>query len=372
MEVLIATAILAIGILAIMALFPIGAVNMARAINQNRAADHAQNSDALFRLYWKRAWLDPNGGGLRSSGNDAYAATVAAGSPEDMIALLDRPRPITPTYMIPATSSQPSFPVLVDPVGWRTQPGPRQLSIDGQSFLPVRTNLAATPFPSLDQYQLRATVRNTTMLDEFTYDGNGEPANLGGGQLERGGRYNTSWLIQLPKNNVPDEVNLTVLVFAGRSPTDTPSAEQVLRAVALDYAPQVDPKPRSLIVTLAGTKPAAIRGKWLAFSTPVQPMPAPPNNVPQGTPGFGVQYPAFDFYRISAVTEIDDNTLNIELEQPLRTYDLGTPLGAGLPGWQQTSANPVNGNLNGFVVFFDNLFEVFDRGTVSASGIAGR
>ena len=51
MEVMIATAILGIGALAIMALFPIGAVNMARAINQNRAADHAQNCDAIFRLY---------------------------------------------------------------------------------------------------------------------------------------------------------------------------------------------------------------------------------------------------------------------------------------------------------------------------------
>src|SRR5205085_9154401 len=61
MEVLIATGILAVGMLAIMALFPIGAVSMARAINQNRAADHAANSDAMFRYYWKKAWLDANG-----------------------------------------------------------------------------------------------------------------------------------------------------------------------------------------------------------------------------------------------------------------------------------------------------------------------
>ena len=66
MEVLIATGILATGTLAIMALFPIGAVSMARAINQNRSADHAANSDAVFRVYWKNAWIDvQNGGGLR-------------------------------------------------------------------------------------------------------------------------------------------------------------------------------------------------------------------------------------------------------------------------------------------------------------------
>src|SRR4051812_32631282 len=62
MEVLIAMGILAVGMLAIMALFPIGAVSMARAINQNRAADHAAASDAMFRYMWKKAWLDSNGG----------------------------------------------------------------------------------------------------------------------------------------------------------------------------------------------------------------------------------------------------------------------------------------------------------------------
>ena len=67
MEVLIATGILAIGMLAILALFPIGAISMARAINQNRSADHAANSDTVFRFYWKNAWLDQSGGGgLRS------------------------------------------------------------------------------------------------------------------------------------------------------------------------------------------------------------------------------------------------------------------------------------------------------------------
>lgn len=377
MEVMIATAILAIGVLAILALFPIGAVNMARAINQNRAADHAQNSDALFRLYWKRAWLDPNGGGIRSR------TDAAMNSNEEMIALLDRQPPIN--YLLPPNipegSSQPSYPVLVDPIGCRNQLQngiAYQRYVNGQNgpngptMLPVRCNLAATPFPAPPPTgSYTATIRNTTMLDEFSFDGNGEPANLTGtgtpgtGAVERGGRYNVSWLIQRPKNNVADEVNLTVLVFAGRAPTDAPSAETVYQAVATDYSPQVDPKPKALTVTYnpSNGKPGFLRGKWVAFSTPIQPQPAPPN-------GTGVPYPSFDFYRIAAVTDIDDTTMSIEVEQPLRTYDVAT-----LPGWTQTSAAgavPVNGNLNGFVVFFDNLFEVFDRGTVSASGIAGR
>lgn len=345
-EVLAATAILAIGLLSIMALFPIGAVSMARAINQNRAADHAQNSDALFRLYWKRAWLDPTGGGRRTLAQARQA--------EPMMVFLDT----SPTGLtIPATSSQPSFPVLVDPIGYRTQlqnGAAYRTYVAGNSNLPVRTILAATAVPD-NAYPLRPTLRNTTLQDDLTYDENGEATDLGSGQLQRVGRYNVAWLIQRPKNNVPEEVSLTILVFAGRSPTDTPSSELYFPAVASAYGPQLEPKPRSVVMSLNGqSRPPVLKGKWVAFSTTIQPVG-------------GVPYTSLDFYRIAAVTDIDDNTLSLELEQPLRSYDVAT-----LPNWKPTSANPVYGDLSGLVVVFDNLFEVFERGTVSATGIAGR
>src|SRR5262249_21138728 len=155
------------------------------------------------------------------------------------------------------------------------------------------------------------------------------------------------------------EVHLTVLVYAGRSPTDTPSAEQYFPAVATDYFGNVDPKPKSLTVSLNGqSRPPLMTGKWVAFTTPIQPLPAPP------APAAGIQYPAVAFYRIAAVQEVDDNTLTLELEQPLRTYDTNTFL--------PTNYAPATGTLTGFVVVFDNLFEVFDRGLVSAATIAGR
>lgn len=373
MEVLIATAILSIGLLAILALFPIGAVSMARAINQNRAADHAANTDATFRYYWKNAWIDiQNGGGLRPL--DGYV--LSPGPPvvyvngardiEPMITWLDSVNlGAGPTRIIQTTASQPSYFVLVDPIGVRTQSGSNALNVGGvtptsprpvgaaQIFLPTRTSLAAAeadPVP-------RSRVRLTTMLDEFSYDRNGEPSALSG-QLDRGGRYNVSWLIQRPKNNVPHEVNLQVLVFAGRAPTDAPSSEQVLPAFATDYTPNVDPKPRAITVDFTNQpKPALIKGKWVAFTTAV---------TPPG-PG-GVTYAAFDFYRLTAVQDVNDTTLSLEFEQPLRTYEVS---GGTLPGWV-----PANGNnpsmLNGYVVVFDNLFEVFDRGIVSAGAVSGR
>jgi hypothetical protein len=385
MEVLIATAILAIGLLAILALFPIGAVNMARAINQNRAAEQGMSGEAMFRYYWKNAWVDrATGGGLRpldgswipQPNPNPPIRVQGASDIEPMILWLDAVQdqnfPYGPIRIIPTTSAQPSFPVLVDPVGFRTQapaapPAPsNQNYIAANPAFPRRTTLAA----AAADLSPRATVRLTTLLDEFSYDGNGEPAAYTG-QLERGGRYNVAWLMQRAKNNVPHEVHLTVLVYAGRSPTDTASSEQYFPAVATDYYANVDPKPKALTVSLNGQpRPSLLTGKWVAFSTPVQPQPAPPPGVPQGTPPFGVQYWALDFYRLSAIQEVDDNTLTLELEQPLRTYDTATLVNynPGNPG-----ANPpVPSTLTGFVVVFDNLFEVFDRGVVSAATIAGR
>src|SRR5262249_19791006 len=133
-EVLIAMGILALGMLAIMALFAIGAVNMARAINQNRAAEAGTNSDAMFRYYWKNAWVDrANGGGLRTLDGmwvpqplpNPPVRIPGATDLEPMMVWLDSIQdpnaPYGPLRVIPTTSAQPSFPVLLDPIGYVTQ-----------------------------------------------------------------------------------------------------------------------------------------------------------------------------------------------------------------------------------------------------------
>jgi hypothetical protein len=345
--------------LAILALFPIGAVSMARAINQNRAADHASNSDAVLRYYWKNAWIDRQyGGGVRNSTLEAYAA-----SGEEMLVLLER-RPgynLANSPDILATSQQPSFVVVVDPIGYQTQQsfGPaNRLNIGGQPTLPARSTLFAAEADVAKPYRTRA--RLTTLLDDMSWDKNGEPANLTG-QLERGGRYNVAWVIQRPRNSTPHEVKVTVLVYAGRSPTDTPSSETTFAAHTLNYDPNAEPKPNTINVPLGGqSTPNVRKGGWVGFSLNCWPHPHPPQ-VPAG-----VQYPTLDFYRVSAVTEDPGNggQIILEFEQPLRSYDVTT-----LTGYQ----GPANGHrLDGTVIFFDNLVEVFDRGTMSAQAITGR
>jgi prepilin-type N-terminal cleavage/methylation domain-containing protein len=354
MEVLIAIGILAVGLLALMPLFLVGSVSMARSLNQNRAADHAAASDAAFRFNWKKTWIDvANGGGVRTP-DQAYAF-----SGEPMLLWLDRPysNPPAQTPTINASfSAQPSFVVLVDPVGSHTQTGSNANFVAGISSL-TRTTMvpAETALP-------RSLVKATTLLDDMSWDLDGEPANYTG-QLERGGRYNCAWLIQRPKNNIPHEVRLFVLVYAGRSPTDTPSQESAFTGQVSGYAGDVDPKPNTIVVSLmvngqTQSMPNIRRGGWVGFSVPI-------------TPPGGVPYSTLDFYRVAAITDNSANaanpTITLELEQPLRSYQVPT---ATSPTNTISTFN--GGTFTGTVIFFDNLYEVFDRGITSAQAISGR
>lgn len=341
-EVLVATGILAIGIISIMALFPIGAVSMVRAINQNRASDHAANSDAMLRFYWKRAWLDTNGGGVRPLDQAILASN------EPMIAYLDRhptDLPLPAPSRIPATSSQPSFPVMVDPIGVRTQSGASNNAVGGfPGVLPTRVGLAAAN-------DIRSTIRVSTLLDDLTFDKNGEPS-AASGQLERGGRYNVAWMIQRPKNNIPHEVHVRVLIYGGRSPTDTPSSEVAIISYVDGYSDTIDPKPNTIRVPYGvQSKPAVKKGSWIGFAVALQPLG-------------GTVIPGFDFYRVAAITDDSSMQMTIELEQPVRNYS-SSQFVAG-------TYAAGTGTITGVLVVFDNLIEVFDRGIMSATGISGR
>jgi hypothetical protein len=366
MEVLVAIMIMSVGMLAILSLFPIGALNMARAINQDRGTTHGVNSDSMFRFYWKQSWYDPTTGAVWPTNYEAYGH-----SQEPMLFLLENHAAYG---SIPSTSEQPSFPVLVDVVGWQTSvPGSNgQYYVAGSSFpgmFPMRTTLrrcinfnnSAYPFPwavtdpfipfqqpivfsppnppVLAMYQpiIPAGFRLSTLMDEFSYDQAGEPS-ADGGQLQRGGRYNVSWLIQRKRNDVPHEVDVQVLVFAGRSPTDNSSAETAF-VNTTTFAGS-----KQIVVPLNGQSPPPLRrGGWIAFSMPVV--------VSQN--GTSSTYPSLDFYRVVAVNDDIPDTLVIETEAPIKTY-----ASMGFAGYQ------------GSAIVFDNLIEVFDRGTVSPSSVA--
>lgn len=360
MEVLIATGILAVGMLAIMALFPIGAVSMARAINQNRAADHAANSDAMFRYHWKKAWIDSNGNirPLRRPPTDVTSpnGTYALDVDPYLINYLDT-YAFAPNAHIPTTSNSPGYVVFVDPIGWRTQTGNSKQYVCGSQTFPARSTFTIAD-PVLGDPLPRTSVRLTTLQDDMSWDINGEPSALGG-QLDRGGRYTSAWLIQRPKNSVPHEVRLFVFVYGGRSPTDTPSLETPYWSTVSGYFQQIDPKPSTVTMTGVQSMPNLRRGSWVAVS------------LFQVSGGTSIQ--TLDMYRVAGVTDniATSQQVVLELEQPLKSYYVGTAQNdpfCTITGYDFNN----NGSFGCYVVVFENLLEVFDRGIVSAQAITGR
>ena len=369
MEVLIATFILAVGLVAIMALFPIGAVNMARAINQDRSATHGVNSDAMFRYYWKQAWNNPNGGTVWGTATDAYA-----NSQEPVFQFLQT-HPIWGT--IPAASSQPSFPVLVNPVGYLTKTGGDQTSIAygsvGAPILAVRTTLrrcvnypAASqnpvmipgystgpfdpnwpnlpqPYPSI----INSVVRVTTLQDDMSFakpnDGstaavNGEPA------VRRADRPRRAVQRGLADPAAAER-------RAGRGERHRP---RLRRPVADRHAVVRDGLP--------GRHPAAGQGDCGEHRQPGAGFAARHVGGVLDARPRPDQSDVEDVFQPRLLPHRRDQQRQSEPELSL---DIKTPIKTS-----SSYADP-QGNYTGLIVVFDNLVEVFDRGTVSATGVTG-
>ena len=62
-------------------------------------------------------------------------------------------------------------------------------------------------------------------------------------------------------------------------------------------------------------------------------------------------YPTLDFYRVVGLNDDDPNNLVVEVETPIKQQP-------------PVATNPL-GRYDGVAIVFDNLFEVFDRGTIT-------
>ncbi len=67
-EVLVALFILTIGVIGILTMFPLGAVQMARAVRDDRSALAANNADAYMRWYWANYVVNPVIGNSTATG----------------------------------------------------------------------------------------------------------------------------------------------------------------------------------------------------------------------------------------------------------------------------------------------------------------
>lgn len=310
-EVLVAIFVMAIGLLALLTLFPLGALSMAQAIKDGRTAQAAANAAALAE-----AW------GIR---NDSLLV------PQGGTDVFLNPNPTNALLLPLADPDGPSYPVYVDPVGtqsyllleFRTWVG-------GQPGIPRRS--LSFVEPPLTEIPKR-TLRWFTLLDDITFDKAGLPA-APGGEVQREGSYSWAYLLRRPRSSVLSVVDLIVVVYSkrplGLTPSFLPTGETAYDATGTAGTNLVILTPKA-----GQEKPAVRKGEWILDATRELEKP-----VVHG-PVHGY------FYRVVGVSELENNAVELELQTNLR---------ANLTQTTPTGARP------GTVVVMEGVAEIFEKG----------
>ena len=267
-EVLTALFILALGVIAILTLFPLGAMQMGQAIRDSRSTESAFNADQYMRTVWKNQF-EPG-------------ATLEAFYP----AMLD---PDGAGPMQPATTG-PSYPVAVDPMGYVARPtasNPRSVREwvgDDRTFVRIpRHTLNSVGTNS--QYALRlCSLMDTMGFQEGVPNGDREL------------RYNWLWVLQMPNVSDPKTANMTAVIFDRRAHLHaTLGAEDVL------IASNTTPGLSSVTFDAFNAETKILPGSWIMDGTTA--LPAPRRGIRNA-----------NFYRVTAV-----NGQTVELQTPIKT-----------------------------------------------------
>jgi type II secretory pathway pseudopilin PulG len=380
-EVLVAMFVMALGLLALLTLFPLGAFQMAQAIKDDRTSQAAMQADGYLRDYWRNNVVDP------ASATSDPILPAAFDRPNAKIGSTTNDALYHPTYNLdfnprPAltplvgTAGQPSYPVLVDPQGYtaRSSSNAERFWVAG-SLIP-RRNLGIRLPPSDPNYTAVQplgfrgldTARGEpfqvcTLTDDMTFAASGTtPRDPTSGLpvVSRQGRYTWAAVVQRPQNEHASVATLHILVFDGRPPGLAVSGDEVAVTASLTVGD------RAVTVTIpdrgGDQAPLVRRGGWLMDGT----MSRVELKIPAVSPGVqGVDYViarSANFYRIAGVTEVGSTggatTYTLDLESPIR------PMWNGAATALDTSSGPpvtVPLPYAAQLYFFAGLAEVFER-----------
>ena len=274
-EVLTAIFITGLGIISILTLFPLGAMRMAQAFRDERSALAAYNAEQFFRSYWKKH--------------------VVEAAPLDRFIweALDQPAAGMPQCL----PHEPSYPVVVDPMGFLARGGLPNQNWFGDPPTPTRIPRLNLQVVGTNPTAALRALSLCSLRDGITTNDNGNPTP------EREFRYNFLWVVQRPRNADRFHANLTIVVFDRRAPMYVPPrSEQVFHNVTFN------PGQTSLLLEhIPGVSPNQLEirsGDWVMDGTIYDPSSG------IGRPGLRHAY----FYRVTAMTETQ-----LEIQPPLRT-----------------------------------------------------
>jgi prepilin-type N-terminal cleavage/methylation domain-containing protein len=284
-EVLVTIFIMGIGMLALLTLFPVGAISMARALVNDRAAQAANNADAIATIQDIRH--DPFVISDTLFPNDAFTNPFGT--------------------MLSTSAPGSSNGVFVDAWG----------------YLVDATETVGSPAPSLNRIRRRSiSLRNApahagtaltitecgrwcSLTDDLYWNtpNNGIADVTSTGTPRRGLAYTWSWLLRRPRAFDPTAVEMSVIVYRGRSAatstgetTYTATGTVGTNAVTVTYA--------------AGSPPSVRTGRWILDVTP--------NNVTAATATLNGAVPGY-CYRVVDYTDVPATSqMQLELEVPLK------------------------------------------------------
>ena len=204
-EVLVAIFIMAIGLLAILTLFPLGALRMGEALQDDRAAASASAGANTCDAFGVR-----NDASFLSSGVNLYLAPP-------------------PAYNLQAVvQNGTGYPLYVDP--WGLGSGdPNIVGVPPNAFPRVAPSVFPPPYNTAPSM----AIRYFSLPDDMTFYDDGTPdtgSPPGSTPIQRGGRYTWAYLLHRSQPASPTApVDLTVVVYAGRA-TSVPGGENTFTA----------------------------------------------------------------------------------------------------------------------------------------------
>jgi hypothetical protein len=329
-EVLAAIFIMGIGTLAIMAMFPLAAVSMARSIRDDRVAHGALNAKAIAIA--KSIRFD-----ARLIGTNDYFTNANADG------LAGKDSNGNPIQFINAPINGTSWPLYVDPVGDNTYAvGDEQRWVGGPSGKFGCIRRRPLSFATTTATRLKWC----TLLDDVTFDTNGQPAiNIGFVTRNPAPSISYAWLLRRPKSGTPSVCDLTVVIYNQRS-----LGFGGIRTAAKEAVYNVTVNsPQQTVVSIqwqAGAglpQPQITEGGWILDMTPTA-ITQPPPNPPLYAPGNA------RFYRVVSVGDISQTVIK-GVTYNLMDLELATPM-------------PLPSNVSGLstIAIMNDVVEVIELG----------
>ncbi len=339
-ETLIAIFIMGIGLLALLTLFPLGALNMAQALKDDRTATAASNAQSLAKAL--RVRQNPL---VLDAMRNPIANAISLGAPNTNAVLGPAAQ-----RQAPRTGAVPSYPVLVDPLGFRSYQvqgnAVRQFWVAGRPNGIRRVTLGNDPdgnpfdFTNLSNPNLSQQIRSvTTFLDDMTFLADGDdagrpvsppsPTSL----VERDFVYSWAYLCRMGNASREQLVDMDIIVYRKRSFDGAGGLSGLETSYNATFRPAGQAKNVvRLTWTAAQPKPAIRKGGWILDAS-----------VPRNSPAaLRLRRPQGFFYRVVNVTDVNNTTMELEL---------------------QTDARNTNGARAAEVVVLENVVEVFPKGT---------